>query len=1342
MSSPLAKRRHIRAVISDDEDEPVMSVPQLDKENETSSPPKRPKSPVKDRRASLTPIDPNTNLKLDAVNLAPPSQQPSSQMSPKAKPSFNGPDIIQLSPTKSSKIASFNNFYSQDKEREIITRLVIDRLVLHDFKSYAGSQTIGPFHSSFSAVVGPNGSGKSNVIDAMLFVFGFRATKMRQSKLSELIHNSEAAPNLESCSVDVHFVNVTDNIDDTTSLVPGSGLVVSRKAYKNNGSDYFINNKRSSYSEVTTMLKDKGIDLDHKRFLILQGEVESIAQMKPKAEKENDDGLLEYLEDIIGTSNYKSTIEERYKRIEDLNEVCQEKENRFSLVEKDKESLESKKQEALDFISKEKELVGNQSILFQYKLHASTQSMESNKGLLCALQVKLTTEQTESSEFEKEIKVLETDYKAIIKSIALIGEEIKKLEDSQRKSDREKVAVEEKKKSLENKRKKAEKLLIAAVSALKEATNRHSNLSTENEQFNTDLEGLKRSLLEEKSILDGIRLELTDKTKIFNEEIEVYEKKLEPWSEKLEQKKSEITIAESRVQMLREQRSSLDDEIFQIKERLKSIVQDGKDNEKQLSILKKEKAHNASQITLGDEECEHASVKLKEMENSVSSHRQKTLEARGSLSTIQNKSKVLSGLMRLQESGRIQGFYGRLGDLGYIDDKYDVAISTACGQLDDMVVETVETGQQCIEYLRKNNLGYSRFILLTKLRKFNLDKIQTPRNVPRLFDLVTPQDPKFAPAFYSVLQDTLVASNLREANQVAYGAKRFRVVTLDGKLIDKSGTLSGGGNVVNRGGMKSTSQVGSVSETEVLQLEKQLAEKEQRYEVAQKTLYEMIDALKQLKDRQPEIDTEVSKITFQVESLTNEMQNCQSQLNESVKNKEAMDANNIAILDAETIVNSLTAEYDNLKDASKELHDKINELQEKIMNIGGVKLRMQNSKVDSVNQQIEIASQKMNNNRVSIKKLDNELKRYTKSKLEKEGEIEGYTAELTKIDDAFQEKILFFEKIEDELKKLVDSQDDMNIKAESMKESLDEKQSNVNLLRSAQIEIENKIERHQGLIKQEQRRLDEYKAILKGLEFRDVSHLVGFLPEEEKAKYAAPAFSELTPDEIQSLDIDEVDHNVRDLDDYISKAKVDIDILEEYGRRAAEYQSRKTDLNDAVQERDEIKKSAEDLKKKRLDDFMEGFNIISATLKEMYQMITMGGNAELELVDSLDPFSEGILFSVMPPKKSWKNISNLSGGEKTLSSLALVFALHRYKPTPLYVMDEIDAALDFRNVSIVANYIKERTKNAQFIVISLRNNMFELAQQLVGIYKVSNMTRSITLQNRDMLHEEPQAGEA
>jgi structural maintenance of chromosome 4 len=169
------------------------------------------------------------------------------------------------------------------------------------------------------------------------------------------------------------------------------------------------------------------------------------------------------------------------------------------------------------------------------------------------------------------------------------------------------------------------------------------------------------------------------------------------------------------------------------------------------------------------------------------------------------------------------------------------------------------------------------------------------------------------------------------------------------------------------------------------------------------------------------------------------------------------------------------------------------------------------------------------------------------------------------------------------------------------------------------------------------------------------------------------------------------------------------------------------ELDKVTNERNAVRKTYDDLRRMRLEMFMEGFGRITLKLKQMYQMITLGGDAELELVDSLDPFSEGILFSVRPPKKSWKNISNLSGGEKTLSSLALVFALHHFKPTPLYVMDEIDAALDFKNVSIVANYIKERTKNAQFVIISLRNNMFELADRLVGIYKTNNCTKSVSI---------------
>jgi structural maintenance of chromosome 4 len=221
-------------------------------------------------------------------------------------------------------------------------------------------------------------------------------------------------------------------------------------------------------------------------------------------------------------------------------------------------------------------------------------------------------------------------------------------------------------------------------------------------------------------------------------------------------------------------------------------------------------------------------------------------------------------------------------------------------------------------------------------------------------------------------------------------------------------------------------------------------------------------------------------------------------------------------------------------------------------------------------------------------------------------------------------------------------------------------------------------------------------------------------------------------DELKACDRKQLQGLVELLDEKVKRSNIDLTVLQEYRKREAEYLRRAEDLERISAERDAEKQIYEDLRKQRLDEFMAGFNMISLKLKELYQMITMGGNAELELVDSMDPFQEGITFSVMPPKKSWKAISNLSGGEKTLSSLALVFALHVFKPTPLYFMDEIDAALDFRNVSIVANYIKDRTKNAQFIIISLRNDMFELSQRLIGIYKTNNATQSITIDNHSL----------
>jgi len=217
--------------------------------------------------------------------------------------------------------------------------------------------------------------------------------------------------------------------------------------------------------------------------------------------------------------------------------------------------------------------------------------------------------------------------------------------------------------------------------------------------------------------------------------------------------------------------------------------------------------------------------------------------------------------------------------LGTIDAKYDVAISTACPQLDNMVVDTVEAGQQCIEYLRKNNVGRANFIVLDRLPQRDLTAISTPESAPRLFDLVKPKSPNFAAAFYSVLADTIVANDLTQANRVAYGAKRWRVVTLEGGLIDKSGTMTGGGTKVSRGGM-SDKLVAEMSKEGVAKLEKDRDGLEAEYAEFRSEQTEMEKKLAALEKRGPELEMQQSKLSLEISALRKTADDAQKQLSE------------------------------------------------------------------------------------------------------------------------------------------------------------------------------------------------------------------------------------------------------------------------------------------------------------------------------------------------------------------------------------------------------------------------------------------------------------------------------
>merc|ERR1712106_414560 len=297
-------------------------------------------------------------------------------------------------------------------------RLIIEKIVNTDFKSYAGRQVLGPFHKSFTSIVGPNGSGKSNVIDSMLFVFGYRANKIRLKKLSGLIHNSEQHSNVQSCTVAVHFQQIIDR-DEDFEVVPNSQFVVARTAYKDNTSYYTVDGKRCQFKVVAKLLRGKGIDLDHNRFLILQGEVEQIAMMKPKGLTEHDTGMLEFLEDIVGSSRFMKPIELLSKRVEELNEQRQEKLNRVKLVEKEKDELEEPKEAAVAHLQLENEITVKNHRLYQRYILACTRTMD-----------KAVAKKKEKGE---EIEKLGTELEKISKAKEEYSEKFKGLESEDQK---------------------------------------------------------------------------------------------------------------------------------------------------------------------------------------------------------------------------------------------------------------------------------------------------------------------------------------------------------------------------------------------------------------------------------------------------------------------------------------------------------------------------------------------------------------------------------------------------------------------------------------------------------------------------------------------------------------------------------------------------------------------------------------------------------------------------------------------------------------------------------------------------------------------------------------------
>ncbi|GAA5870268.1 hypothetical protein JCM1840_001607 [Sporobolomyces johnsonii] len=1294
----------------------------------------------------------------------------------------------------------------RDKDLEGKPRLVIHQLVLENFKSYKGRGVIGPFHKSFSSIVGPNGSGKSNTIDALLFVFGFRATKMRQGKFSELIHNSgplttpgeEELPEADNlgqgegdewdegaeeseedygkkkgkgkgkgkakkggkkgrsaqdeayaqggcdfATVEVWFREVIDlpGGKDAFSVVPNSQLIVARTVSRNNSTRYTVNGKTASPGEVKQMLLGRGIDLTHNRFLILQGEVESIAQMKPKGATDQDEGLLEYLEDIIGTAKYKPQIEEALVDVERLGDERASQMNRVKLVEKEKSALESRKKDADAYLRDQLELVSLQNRLYQRNAHQAQANKVVVEEQLNVAKQELDQEMERQSadrlKYDEDVAYFEAQ-KAELKQVE---DEVNRIVKDLAKLDKTDVQLQEQKKAAVAKLKKLTKSLADDKHGRSEAETSIANNSETLERFAGEKDKLKEELEAQQAGLTKVMDSLRDKIEGFSTQIETEQQALAPWTEQIEEKQNEIKISQQQLDDLRGKSESVAADIERAEQETEELREARKTKLAELKDLQKQHKEIASKVEATRERLQAEKANEAKHRAKVADARSKTAEAKASQSASRSKGAVLSAVLKLKEQGRLPGFHGRLGDLGRIDDKYDVAISTAAAAgLDSLVVDTRETAEAIFDHLRKHNIGRASCIALDRFGKVDLAPIATPGETRRLFDLVTPKDAIYAPVFRHVLKNTLVAKTWDEAHAVSTGkvdGQRWRVVTVDGNIAEASGAAQVGGSRPVRGKMSSKLAADDFSPEQVARLE-------QEEEVAQGKLRAFMDdhkkveeELRTLEKRLAAIEGEVPKVEMDLEANEKDAAE-KAELLAELRSHSKPDAGDVKrIAQLEKAIDGSNEELEKLREKASGYEQRINKLQAQIEEVGGLKLRSQKAKVSDLQDQIRHNEERLVKAKTGKAKAEKDLAKLVKAIEANEAKAEEAQAEIAELEEQIEVNSAEAEPIRQTVDKIQDAFTDKRDELALLKRELDDQEQAIIEFKKLEAKLRSVFNEQEKHLKEMVRVFEHWTGKLGELEMPEFDQLDNDDDEEgeegvEKKPQVDDVLRVLEPEEIEELDSKKLKADIAFLEERLEKNNADLAVLQEYRRREEEFRKRGEEFEAVSKEWDAAKNQVTDLRNQRLVQFMKGFGVISNKLKEMYQMITLGGNAELELYDSADPFSEGILFSVMPPKKSWKNISNLSGGEKTLSSLALVFALHVYKPTPLYFMDEIDAALDFRNVSIVANYIRDRTKNAQFIIISLRNNMFELSSRLIGIYKVANQTRSVAIDNKEL----------
>ncbi|KAL8609913.1 hypothetical protein ACOMHN_016388 [Nucella lapillus] len=1202
---------------------------------------------------------------------------------------------------------------------------------VENFKSYRGRQRIGPF-KRFTAIIGPNGSGKSNLMDAISFVLGEKTSNLRSKRLPDLIHGAPVGkPAASTASVTAVYAETdSDNeIHFTRCIVGGS-------------SEHYVNKKSVSSAEYAKRLEQIGVLVKSKNFLVFQGTVESIA-MKNAKER------TAMFEEISRSGELKEEYEHAKAEMLKAEEDTQFNYHKKKGIAAEKKEAKMEKDEAERYQRLNQQLVEKQMHLQLFKLFHNEREIDEMAEELSKKNGLLQKETRKRDRIEDEIKEKKKEQGRVARELTKIEQQIKESEVELNK--KRPVYIKAKEKTTHMQRK-----VENSRRSLKQARKKHENHEQIIKEMESELEKVDEARqlfeerMEEESQSQGRSLQLEDS------QVQQYNRLKEEAGRRAAKYMQELETIN------REQKSDqdrYDNELRKKNELLAKIKQKEHEMEENKKRIEKLQEYIRSSTSALEEQREGedqlssdvgtAGHRLEEIDEELTGIQEQLGQAKvdkHESSRAMRKAELLENLKRL-----FPGVHGRLIDQCEPSHKrYQVAITKVLGKyMDAIVCDTEKTAKDCIQYMKEQRIEPETFLPLDYLDVRNVNEklrdIHEPKNVKLVIDVIRYDPPVIKKALLFACGSALVCESVEDARRVAFGGhERHKSVALDGTLFQKSGVISGGASDLKAKARRWDEKMlnNLKARKEKLMEERKEVLKKQRKESELNTVRSQIKGLEtRLKYSQNDLETTKKHVSSN-----------QKELNTFTEMQAAFDPR----------MDELDRKMSERGDDLRHLKDKMNRVEDEVFadfctmigvpNIRHYEERELRAQQERAKKRLEFENQKFKlQNQIECEKSSDTWElvlKWEKTVQNDEKEYEKVKNEENKHMNVIDNEMQSQERLKQQRLTIKSQVDDMEGEISEVRKKLTSQQKDIAAMQKSINSLDTKLE---------QKRADRHSLLkackMEGIKLplthgsmddisgeTDMSGADGTpdTPLDSMSTQGAKAIYEreaqilvnysALDEEYRELD---EPHDIKKAQEQLIKTMSDmqntLQRIQAPNLRAMEkldgvkerLQETSEDFENARKRAKKAKQTFEKIRKERFDRFMHCFDHVANNIDDIYKSLARNQSAQgfLGPENPEEPYLDGVNYNCVAPGKRFRPMDNLSGGEKTVAALALLFAIHSYQPAPFFVLDEIDAALDNTNIGKVAAYIREQSHSQfQCIVISLKEEFYNRGDALIGIY--------------------------